>query len=371
MTDIFIAYSHEDLAYKNELKKFLGPLLREGRVKVWDDYDIEAGDDWDAAIKEQLYSAGIVLLLVSADSLASDYFYGKEVEVSLKRHRAGETIVVPVVLRACDWVNTPLGGLEALPEKGRPVKNWPVEDEAWQDVVSRLRRLLDEVEKRQKQISETQQRYRDYTAAINAAEQLARNQNWTEAKKAYDHALRGYQDGFQPDRATVQACQRDCEAQLQAEKKRKPEADSHAEAPEPDSQPERKARLVLMGLGGVLALVLLLWMAFGSRSGGSEPTSPDMPLLRLEVSAFEKALGAGTIPALEQYLKQYPGGSRASEARQQLSNLQKTFDEKVSTARVFESADEWSDALSLYREAQRLNPDDAGVAQKVQELKRK
>lgn len=167
----------------------------------------------------------------------------------------------------------------------------------------------------------------------------------------------------------MQARQRDCEAQLQAEKKRKPEADSQAEVPETDSQPERKARLVLMGLGGVLALVLLLWLAFGS--GGSEPTSPDMPLLRLEVSAFEKALGAGTIPALEQYLKRYPGGSRASEARQQLSDLQKTFDDKVSTARVFESADEWSDALSLYREAQRLNPDDAGVAQKVQELKRK
>ena len=57
MTDIFIAYSHEDLAYKNELKKFMCPMLREERISIWDDYDIEAGQEWDAKIKERTNTA--------------------------------------------------------------------------------------------------------------------------------------------------------------------------------------------------------------------------------------------------------------------------------------------------------------------------
>jgi hypothetical protein len=125
MVDIFIAYSHEDIALKNELKKFLRPLLREERISLWDDFDIEAGEEWDAKIKERLYGADVVLLLVSSDSLASDYFYGKEVDVSLKRHKKGEAIVAPIILRHCDWINTPIGELEAIPEKGRPVTEWP------------------------------------------------------------------------------------------------------------------------------------------------------------------------------------------------------------------------------------------------------
>ncbi|MBK8705281.1 MAG: hypothetical protein IPN33_18090 [Saprospiraceae bacterium] len=44
--DIFIAYAHNDLHFKDELKKFLRPLLNTGRAQVWDDYDIEAGHDW-------------------------------------------------------------------------------------------------------------------------------------------------------------------------------------------------------------------------------------------------------------------------------------------------------------------------------------
>jgi len=40
---IFIAYSSKDLAFKEEIRKRLKPLLRVGKVTVWDNYDIEAG----------------------------------------------------------------------------------------------------------------------------------------------------------------------------------------------------------------------------------------------------------------------------------------------------------------------------------------
>lgn len=43
--DIFIAYSHNDLRFKDELKKFLRPLLNTKRASLWDDHDIEAGNN--------------------------------------------------------------------------------------------------------------------------------------------------------------------------------------------------------------------------------------------------------------------------------------------------------------------------------------
>lgn len=215
--DIFIAYSHEDLAFKNELKKFLRPMLREERISVWDDYDIEAGQEWDAAIKERLYSAGIVLLLVSADSLASDYFYGKEVQVSLERHQKGEVVVVPIILRHCDWENTPLGNLEVLPEKGRPVVDWATRDQAWQDVVTRLRRVVESVAQRQEAATAMAEHQRRFNAAIQAAEQLLEHKNWSEARAAFLSASRLYQAGFAPDSASIQQRIDACEQALQQE----------------------------------------------------------------------------------------------------------------------------------------------------------
>lgn len=155
VVDIFIAYSHRDLSFKNELRKILRPLLHAGKASVWDDYDIEAGKDWEAEIKKRLHSAEIILLLVSPDSLDSDYFYGKEVTISLERHTKGEATVVPIILRHCLWHITPLGSLEALPEKGKAVASWISQDEAMTNVALRLleiveAKIVEHAEKQQK-----------------------------------------------------------------------------------------------------------------------------------------------------------------------------------------------------------------------------
>lgn len=143
VVDIFIAYSHRDLSFKNELKKILRPLLHAGKASLWDDYDIEAGKDWETEIKKRLHSAEIILLLVSPDSLDSDYFYGEEVTIALERHAKGEATVVPIILRHCLWHITPLGTLEALPEKGKAVASWVSQDEAMTNVALRLLEIVE------------------------------------------------------------------------------------------------------------------------------------------------------------------------------------------------------------------------------------
>jgi formylglycine-generating enzyme required for sulfatase activity len=138
---IFIAYSRLDQEFLQELRSHLTPLERAGRIKVWYDGNIEAGRNWEAAIKEALYGSDIILLLVSANSIASDYFYGNEVRISLERHERGEARVVPLILTPCMWSETPLATLQALPKDGVPVEEWTSRDKAWHNAVESLNRL--------------------------------------------------------------------------------------------------------------------------------------------------------------------------------------------------------------------------------------
>jgi len=209
--DIFIAYSHNDLRFKDELKKFLRPLLNTKRASLWDDHDIEAGKEWEAEIKKRLYGADIILLLVSPDSLASDYFYGREVTVSLERHEKGEAVVVPVILRPCAWTITPLAKLEALPAKGKPVTQWPSQDEAFTDIAHNIGEIVANIaETRRKTADEALQR-QEFLAAVQAAEHLWDKTNWPEAASAYSEAARLHRPGFSPDAAALQARIAECE----------------------------------------------------------------------------------------------------------------------------------------------------------------
>ena len=73
MSHVFMSYSHADEALRNELEKHLAGLLRQGVITTWHDRRIGPGEDLHGRIDEQLNTADIVLLLVSADFLASDY----------------------------------------------------------------------------------------------------------------------------------------------------------------------------------------------------------------------------------------------------------------------------------------------------------
>jgi hypothetical protein len=80
--------------------------------------------------------------LISADFLANSYIWDVEMPRALERHELGEAVVVPVVLRHCSWVETPLGKLSTLPSKGIPITTFEDRDEAWLDVVTGIKRHI-------------------------------------------------------------------------------------------------------------------------------------------------------------------------------------------------------------------------------------
>lgn len=75
---LFISYSHKDKEWLVQLKKFLVPLEKNDLIKIWDDSEIKAGDNWRDEIEKNLDSAKVVLLLVSQDFLTSEFITDHE-----------------------------------------------------------------------------------------------------------------------------------------------------------------------------------------------------------------------------------------------------------------------------------------------------
>ena len=128
-------------------------MERAGKVEVWDNYNIEAGKDWDADIREKLEQSDLILLLLSPDALDSDYFYEVEAPIALRRHEAGDAIAVGILLRPCDLKYTPFGDMtryELLPKKGLPItdRHWRIFDEAYLTIFQEVDFLVEKIEER-------------------------------------------------------------------------------------------------------------------------------------------------------------------------------------------------------------------------------
>jgi internalin A len=142
---LFYSYSHKDENLRDELETHLKLLQRQGAISDWHDRRILAGGEWDKKIDENLEKADIILLLISADFIASDYCYDVEMKRAMERHENKEAVVIPVILRDCDWHSAPFGKLQALPKDGKAVKLWSDRDSAWNNVAQGIRKVIEQV----------------------------------------------------------------------------------------------------------------------------------------------------------------------------------------------------------------------------------
>jgi internalin A len=143
--ELFYSYSHKDEELRDELENHLALLKRRDVIRGWHDRRITAGKEWADQIDGRLKSADVILLLVSADFLASDYCYDVEMQRAMERHAAGEAVVIPVILREVDWHSALFGKLQALPKDGKPVTSWSNRDEAFTDIARGIRRAVEQL----------------------------------------------------------------------------------------------------------------------------------------------------------------------------------------------------------------------------------
>lgn len=139
---IFCSYAHSDERFRVELDKHLSVMRRNGEIDEWHDRNISAGTEWKISIDKHLNAAEIILLLVSADFLASDYCYEIEMRRAMERHESGKACVIPIILRDCDWSSAPFSKLQALPKNAKPIKKWSSQDEAYHDIVVGIRNVI-------------------------------------------------------------------------------------------------------------------------------------------------------------------------------------------------------------------------------------
>ncbi len=122
---VFYSYSHRDEELRDELATHLKLFERRGLIQGWHDRRITAGTEWKGQIDENLESADVILLLISADFMASDYCYDVEMKRALDRHEARSARVVPIIISDLAWQSfAPFSHLQALPEDGRAVFSW-------------------------------------------------------------------------------------------------------------------------------------------------------------------------------------------------------------------------------------------------------
>ena len=140
---MFYSYSQEDERLRKQLEKQLATLKQQHVIEEWHDQDIRAGEEWKTEIHTQLDRADIILLLVSPSFLASDYISSFELQKALEKHRNGEALIVPIILRASDWQNTPLVRLQALPMNGKPVMSQKNRDDVFLAIALEIRRAIE------------------------------------------------------------------------------------------------------------------------------------------------------------------------------------------------------------------------------------
>ena len=132
---VFISYSKSNVNQRKRLESELKILKNEGLLAShWHDRMIDPGDQWDDSIQSKLVEVDVVIILVSVAALATDYITEHEIPKALELHNAGQTKLVPVILEACRWGKTPLGALNALPEKAKPLSKWKPPSDGWKTI---------------------------------------------------------------------------------------------------------------------------------------------------------------------------------------------------------------------------------------------
>lgn len=155
LLNIFFAYSRIDSSYRDRLEKHLSGLKRREYINTWFDGRIEAGKEWEKEIDKELSRADIILLLISADFIASDYCFEHEMRKAISRHEKGDAVIIPVLLHPCDWHDTPFSKIQALPQNGKPVSDpsWHSPETAFSDIALKIKEIVENLlEVKSKQI---------------------------------------------------------------------------------------------------------------------------------------------------------------------------------------------------------------------------
>ena len=142
---IFYSYTRRDEGVLNDLIKHLAPLREEFDVDEWWDRSIQAGQDLHEEIDGHLETADLIILMISSHYLASAECM-RETKKAMEEKEKRNAIVIPVIVRACAWQDDQeIASLLAVPRDGKPIAQWNDRDEAFHDIYTGIRRIVERI----------------------------------------------------------------------------------------------------------------------------------------------------------------------------------------------------------------------------------
>jgi TIR domain len=144
---VFISYSHHDTEDCITLQNHLAPL--NNKIDLWWDSRLRAGE-WSRDIFEYLDGADLILLLVTAEFVASkncedEYRRALERFEAFNKRKPGGARVVPVWLRTIAYGKTAFAKLNPFPPGNRAIDQWGNRDKAFTRVCEALDNVVDEI----------------------------------------------------------------------------------------------------------------------------------------------------------------------------------------------------------------------------------
>jgi HAD superfamily phosphoserine phosphatase-like hydrolase len=118
----FISYAHKDHKLKEKFRSHLRPLEESYGLEIFDDKAIQPGENWEKRIWDEFEDSDLVIVLISANFIVSDFCYKREFKRAITKHQNHQVTIIPVILKECAWTSIKeLANLQALPDEGRPI----------------------------------------------------------------------------------------------------------------------------------------------------------------------------------------------------------------------------------------------------------
>lgn len=136
---VMLVYDAEDKGLCKGLKAQLTPLRLDGSITFLKDmHDTTGGVNTEEERIKNLLAADVILLLLSQNFMGSDTC----LEMAFTAHE-NKKQPVPVLLSPCLWARIKIfENIQPLPKDGRPVTQWPDDDEALLEIAKGVEEVV-------------------------------------------------------------------------------------------------------------------------------------------------------------------------------------------------------------------------------------
>jgi len=114
LTTVYISNVSEDDNLKSEFLKYLKPITNTKKYKVYENSDVKPGENEKSYVRDKIDTCDVIILLVTQNYLVDDWTFSNQLTRAMDRSEVGSCLTIPVILKDCNWSETPLSKLKPV-----------------------------------------------------------------------------------------------------------------------------------------------------------------------------------------------------------------------------------------------------------------